>query len=1267
MIRASKILRNDGKNKVKTNFDYIDSDEMKYITNAFIKEKGLVSHHIDSYNFFIDKGINDIVTSGFTAEDTFDNKRTENEEDRSIETISYKITFTKVVINPPRAVESYIGRNRYDLYPNSAMTNDRTYSGNMFVDAEIVAKAYLKGKDGEYNEKSAKEENVRVADIPILVKSNKCHLKDANPEQLWSLREDPTDPGGYVIINGYPWCLDSVENRVFNWPHAYHNIGHKDEKARLEFISKPGDSFDNSAQIILRYHKDDRITIEIDHEEFRKKHIPFYIIFRLLGMTTDKEIIDNIAYGYDPNEFYGKEINKYQDILDMNERNPRYLNTINIVEKLKNAFEKKSGDFSEVSKLREPAEIANALIKKIFIMGDNKDASGKSIKSESTERYYINNIMSILDNWILPHVGKSAKCRHEKLRFLGHLFNRLLLVEMDIIASSDRDTLNYKRIYPAGYTLSKGFKGAFNLSIIQKIKKTCKKMFETNTFSRIELSDIIKNGIDKTDFEKTIHTSIVSGNESISTKDNKVLRNHIPSQRLEYKNPLNIYSMLRTIRAASSMSSKADTRSYEMRFVHPSYFGYICPIQSADTGSNVGMAKQMALTAFVSLPGQSLILKEQLLEDKELVIPWNLVYPNDIYKYNFNKIFVNGSLIGCTVFSYKLVKKYRDLRRKSANAYNGIDKYTTIYWDPFTSDVYFWVDLGRLLRPIVIVYNTEDDLHLFDKQIQNEVNKWEKTRKGPYPYYQKTLLTRKIINDLKNDRINNPLTYLQEKGIVEYLSPDELENCMLATSIDEVYQNETNYIKKYTHCEIPINVLGMAALTAPFGHNNQVVRQVYETNQAKQTCSIPALNWPFHFDKHIFVQYNSENPLVGTYLNNITYPNGFNSVVAVNCGGWNQEDSLIINEDAVDRGLGNGSHYDAKSFTKKKTEIIMTPDIKLTKDYKKNCNYEKLEKGIIKKGSVLTKGTVILGKVIEIKDPELKEKYKDISEVYYSEEISIVEDIIQDYNQDDEKLIKIKYRSIRNLCIGDKLSSRFGQKGINGMMYKGADMPFTENGIIPDIIMNPHAFPSRMTIGQYKEGQTAKACAIGGYRTDATIFKQLVEEEIGEELEAQGYHRYGKERMFNGQTGEWIDVLLFITPIYYQRLQKFIIDQVYYVRQGATDQTTRQPLSGKGNRGGLRIGEMEVGCYIANGNPQMLMEKIRDHSDGTDIYICNNCQRRAIVDHRQGNTKCKYCKDNSDIVRNKNGWINNLFIDEIESMGIGIKLGTKPYEYIKYE
>jgi len=161
----------------------------------------------------------------------------------------------------------------------------------------------------------------------------------------------------------------------------------------------------------------------------------------------------------------------------MHEKNPRYLNTINIVEKLKNAFEKKGGDFSDVSKLREPAEIANALIKKIFTMGDNKDASGRSIKSESTERYYINNIMSILYNWILPHIGKSAKYRHEKLRFLGHLFNRLLLVEMDIIASSYRDTLNYKRIYPAGYTLAKGFKGAFNLSIIQKIKKTCKKMF----------------------------------------------------------------------------------------------------------------------------------------------------------------------------------------------------------------------------------------------------------------------------------------------------------------------------------------------------------------------------------------------------------------------------------------------------------------------------------------------------------------------------------------------------------------------------------------------------------------------------------------------------------------------------------------------------------------------------------------------------------------------------------------------------------------------
>ena len=1233
---------------LKSNFDLITKDELLYITNAFIREKGLVSHHIDSYDYFLENGVKNIVTTGFVVEGNIENSRTETDEDRSIETIEYKVEFLDVRINKPRTTESYIGREKEDLFPSSAVVNDRTYSGDMFVDVKITAKAYLVGKEGrDPIEKTTITKNIRVASIPIAIGSVKCHTKGLTREQLWSLKEDPTDTGGYFIIKGGAWVIDCVENRVFNWPHTFHNIGHSNERARLEFISKPGDSFENSSQIILRYLTDDRITIEFDMKPFKGNQFPFSVIFRLLGMTTDEEIIDNIVYGY-------------------SEENPnRYSISQNIIEILKKAFFK-PGSFAELAKMYEPTMIATA-ISHIINPYESRESTGRKIKNVNKERSYNKNLMNMIDEKVLlPHIGKTAKYRHEKARFLGHLINRLLLVEMEIIKETDRDALNFKRIYSAGLTMAKQFKNNFNLAVIQKIKLRCRNLFEKNSFSKIELSDIVKTGIDASAFQRNIHTAVVSGNDTIITRDNQKLTNRIQSQRLEYKNPLHVKSTLRTIRANSNNDkSKSDTRSYEMRMVHPSYFGNICPVQSADTGENVGMAKQMAWTAFITLSGQSLVLKEKLLSDTDLVIPWESIYPKDVYNYNLYKIFVNGNLIGCTQISHVLVKKYRELRRKSNNISKGIDKYTSIYWDPYTNDVYFWVDMGRILYPLLIMYNTENDLNMFDEKIQKEVKNWKKTQKGKYPYYQKTLLTRNIIKKLRKNEIT--LTELQEAGIIEYISPDEKENCMVATSIMDVYQNETNYLNKYTHCEIEINVLGMAATTAPYGHHNQVVRQVYETNQAKQTCSIPALNWPYHIAKHEFLQYDNENPLVGTFLNKITHPNGANCIVAVICDGWNQEDSLSFNRSAIQRMLFDGTHFDYEKDEISKGERIEKPDKKTTKDIKPNCNYELLENGIIKVGSEISKGTILIGKVMSIKDPKQNYNSRDMSISYKYEEKARVTDYIRERNQEDNEIIKVKFRSLRSLGIGDKLSSRFGQKGICGMLYRQTDMPFTEEGIIPDIIMNPHAYPSRMTIGQYLEGTTAKACALGGYRTDATIFKQIDLNDIFEELESNGYNRYGKQRMFNGRTGEWMDVEIFITPIYYQRLQKFIDDQVYSVTSGTTDQTTRQPLAGKANRGGLRLGEMEKDCIVAHGATMNLMEKFRDHSDGFNIYVCQNCNRRAVVNEDKGTTKCYYCDDNSDIVRIKNSWSTNLMINEVESMGIGINLIPEPYAYEVYD
>ena len=257
---------------------------------------------------------------------------------------------------------------------------------------------------------------------------------------------------------------------------------------------------------------------------------------------------------------------------------------------------------------------------------------------------------------------------------------------------------------------------------------------------------------------------------------------------------------------------------------------------------------------------------------------------------------------------------------------------------------------------------------------------------------------------------------------------------------------------------------------------------------------------------------------------------------------------------------------------------------------------------------------------------------------------------------------------MRELDIGNKFSSRHGQKGVTGMGYYQEDMPFCSNGIVPDLIMNPHAFPSRMTIGQLQEGLSGKLALIKACIGDATIGQHPDAQAMGDELEAFGFDRYSNERMFDGKTGEWIDTEIFIAPVYYQRLQKFVIESVYAISTGPTCAITHQPLEGKSRFGGLRIGEMEKDVLISHGCSHFLMEKFRDDSDGFDIYVCKTCGTRPAVNEARELIICKICEANGQepvVIKTKCTYATRCFFDEMEGMNIGLKFGVEDYAYEK--
>lgn len=224
-------------------------------------------------------------------------------------------------------------------------------------------------------------------------------------------------------------------------------------------------------------------------------------------------------------------------------------------------------------------------------------------------------------------------------------------------------------------------------------------------------------------------------------------------------------------------------------------------------------------------------------------------------------------------------------------------------------------------------------------------------------------------------------------------------------------------------------------------------------------------------------------------------------------------------------------------------------------------------------------------------------------------------------------------------------------------------MPYTKDGIRPTFVFNPHGIPSRMTMSQLIETMLGNICAIKGAHHDGTMFKKIDIESVAEELEQHGLHRYGYERMMSGLTGEYIDALIFFGPTFYQRLQKFVADAEYSVKNALTDAITYQPLEGQGSSGGLKIGEMEKDVLVSHGSSRVLHEKFFIHSDGYNEYICRVCGKPAIVNHRENIYKCKYCVDGTDIVCVPTSWTSKLFMQEIESTNVGIRRIPRPFQY----
>jgi DNA-directed RNA polymerase II subunit RPB2 len=598
------------------------------------------------------------------------------------------------------------------------------------------------------------------------------------------------------------------------------------------------------------------------------------------------------------------------------------------------------------------------------------------------------------------------------------------------------------------------------------------------------------------------------------------------------------------------------------------------------------------------------------------------------------KVFINGCWVGITETPQELYFMLKEMKCKGI-----INIYTSIIFDYKLGEIRVCNDSGRVTRPLLRVKD------------------------------QNILLTPQILNDLTNNVISWDDLFTDckiDQAMLEYIDPEEQNNSMIASKPKDLIAASNNMLR-FTHCEIhPSTMFGVVSSCIPFPEHNQSPRNTYQCAQAKQAMGVYATNYNERMDKTAYVLNYPTRPLVDTRVMNLIQlnkiPSGCNINVAIMTHtGYNQEDSVLINKGSIDRGLFQTTIYHTEKDEDKQKingdeEIRCKPDQTKTKGMKFG-NYGKVNsKGVMPENSLVENRDVIIAKVTPIKENRNDHtkviKYDDQSKLYRTTEETYIDKNYIDRNGDGYSFAKVRLRTTRKPVIGDKFSSRHGQKGTVGNIIPEEDMPFTSNGDKPDIIINPHAIPSRMTIGQLKETLLGKVLIELGLFGDGTSFGELHVEDISTKLLELGYEAHGNVLMHNGLTGEQIECNVFMGPVFYQRLKHMVNDKQHSRSIGPMVNLTRQPAEGRSRDGGLRFGEMEKDAMVSHGAAKFTRGRMYDASDKYSVHICKRCGLVASYNNQMHIHHCRTCENRSDFAYVEIPYACKLLFQELTTMNV---------------
>ena len=1079
------------------------------------------------------------------------------------------------------------------MFPQEARLRNFTYAGSMTIDLNI--KYTVRNGENYKNTLNYQKilKNIHIGKLPIMLRSDICVLNQYKHLNANQTGECKMDPGGYFIINGSEKTCLGQERSAENQIYCFN-------------ISKNNTKWAWSAEM---------------------KCIPDW------KCISPKQINVMIS---SKNNGFGNAI--YLQIPRLKNPIPLFVvfRAFNIISD-KDICEKIILDIDDKKYKRVLYGLQGSIVDAnncltydaaIRYITSNVIYTPLNVDKETGYKRKNDFAFEVINNDIFPH----CKSSEQKIYMLGYMVNKLLQTSFGWIEPSDRDSYLNKRIDLTGSLINNLLRNYLNKVVKDMQKQVIREINSGSWKSNEDYENIINSTniykiIKSTTIENGIKRALATGDFGIKQINSNKVGVAQVLNRLTY---ISSISHLRRINTPIDKSGKL----IPPRRLHNSSWGFLCPAETPEGGS-VGIVKNLSYMTHITIPSNSSGLYDYILP---LIININSFADKPKELYDKVKVFINGAWVGITNNPLEL---YNNLKEKK---YKGIiNIYTSIIFDYKLQEIKVRNDAGRLIRPLLKVKNNN------------------------------LIYTTDIINKVHSNDIQwNDLLYSGKinESVIEYIDSYEQNNSMIAMEPELLKLSDSKYIYHYTHCEIhPSTIFGILASCIPFPENNQSPRNTYQSAMGKQALGMYVTNYDNRMDKTAYVLSYPMRPLVDTRLMDIiqlnTIPSGEQVIVAImSHSGYNQEDSILFNKGSIDRGLFLATIYHTEKDEDKKLygneEVRCTPDKTKTKNMK-FANYEKINsQGVVPENTLIKDRDIIIGKILPIKenknDYTKTIKYTDESHVYRTNEETYIDKNYIECNGDGYNFCKVRLRNYRKPVIGDKFSSRHGQKGTIGNIISEEDMPFTADGLKPDIIINPHAIPSRMTIAQLKETLLGKVLIQLGLFGDGTSFSKFKISDITKELQKLGYESNGNEVMYNALTGEQLQSSIFIGPAFYQRLKHMVNDKQHSRSIGPMVNLTRQPAEGRARDGGLRFGEMERDCMISHGASRFTKGRLYDASDAYSVHICNKCGLIAAFNKNQQIHICNTCENRTDFKYVEIPYACKLMFQELLTMNIAARI-----------